>query len=75
MIALRTVDYHTGGEPFRIVVGGAPRLRGRTVLERRRWARDHVDDMRRLLVDGRPPMASLTIWAPKLCATTTSSDV
>ncbi|TAJ98968.1 MAG: proline racemase [Chloroflexota bacterium] len=48
---IRTVDYHTGGEPFRIVVEGVPELEGRTVLERRRWARDHVDDVRHLLVD------------------------
>lgn len=48
---IRTVDYHTGGEPFRIVVDGAPALEGRTVLERRRWARDHADHVRRLLVD------------------------
>jgi len=48
---VRTVDYHTGGEPFRIVVDGAPGLEGRTVLERRRWARDHVDAIRHLVVD------------------------
>jgi len=48
---VRTVDYHTGGEPFRIVVEGAPELEGRTVLERRRWAGDHVDAIRHLLVD------------------------
>jgi proline racemase len=48
---IRTVDYHTAGEPFRIVTGGAPELEGRTVLERRRWAHDHADDVRRLLVN------------------------
>jgi len=48
---IRTVDYHTAGEPFRIVIDGAPRLEGRTVLERRRWALTHADDVRRLLVD------------------------
>jgi proline racemase len=48
---IRTVDYHTGGEPFRIVTGGVPELEGRTVLERRRWAMDHLDDVRRLLVN------------------------
>jgi proline racemase len=37
--ALRTVDYHTGGEPFRIVVEGAPALPGATVRERRELAR------------------------------------
>jgi proline racemase len=48
---IRTVDFHTAGEPFRIVTGGVPELEGRSVLERRRWARDHLDDVRRLLVN------------------------
>ena len=48
---VRTVDYHTGGEPFRIVVEGAPALEGRTVLERRRWAIANLDGIRHLLVD------------------------
>ena len=47
---VETVDYHTGGEPFRIVVGGVPPLEGATILERRRFARDHLDRFRRLLV-------------------------
>ena len=48
---IRTVDYHTGGEPFRIVTGGVDELEGRTVLERRRWAMANLDDVRRLLVN------------------------
>ena len=48
---IRTVDYHTAGEPFRIVVEGAPRLEGGSVLARRRWALEHSDDVRRLLVN------------------------
>jgi len=44
------VDYHTGGEPFRIVTGGVPPLEGGTILERRRFARDRLDRFRRLLV-------------------------
>jgi proline racemase len=48
---IRTVDYHTGGEPFRIVTAGVPDLEGRTVIERRRWAKAHLDDVRRLLVN------------------------
>ena len=47
---ISTVDYHTGGEPFRIVTGGAPALEGRTILDRRRWAAAHADHLRRLLV-------------------------
>ena len=46
-----TVDYHTAGEPFRIVVGGVPPLEGRTALERRRWAAEHLDGVRRMLVN------------------------
>jgi proline racemase/trans-L-3-hydroxyproline dehydratase len=45
-----TVDYHTGGEPFRIVTGGVPPLEGRTILERRRFAQERLDHVRRLLV-------------------------
>jgi proline racemase len=48
---ITTIDYHTGGEPFRIVTGGVPAPEGRTVLERRRWALDHLDDVRHLLID------------------------
>jgi proline racemase len=44
-------DYHTAGEPFRIVTDGVPPLQGRTVLERRRWAAANLDDVRRLLVN------------------------
>ena len=32
---VRTTDYHTAGEPFRIVLDGAPALPGATVAERR----------------------------------------
>jgi len=49
--AISTVDYHTGGEPFRIVVGGIPELKGRTVLERRAWAGANLDNVRHLLID------------------------
>jgi proline racemase len=49
-VRVETVDYHTGGEPFRIVTAGAPPLEGSTILERRRFAREHADQVRRLLV-------------------------
>ena len=50
MDAIATVDYHTAGEPFRIVTGGVRPLRGRTILEKRRDALEHRDDVRRLLI-------------------------
>jgi proline racemase len=49
--AISTVDYHSGGEPFRIVVAGVPELEGRTVLERRAWAGATLDHVRHLLID------------------------
>jgi proline racemase/trans-L-3-hydroxyproline dehydratase len=50
-VKVSTVDYHAGGEPFRIVTGGAPALKGKTVLERRRWALENCDQVRKLLVN------------------------
>jgi proline racemase len=49
-LMVSTVDYHTAGEPFRIVSGGVPSLRGRTMLEKRRYALEYLDDIRQLLV-------------------------
>jgi proline racemase len=48
---IRTADYHTGGEPFRIVTGGVEPLAGRTILDKRRHALEHLDHVRRLLVN------------------------
>jgi proline racemase/trans-L-3-hydroxyproline dehydratase len=45
------VDYHTAGEPFRIVTGGVPPVRGRTMLDRRAYAAEHLDRYRQLLVN------------------------
>src|SRR5947207_1904538 len=49
-LMVTTVDYHTAGEPFRIVSGGVPALQGRTMMERRRYALEHLDAIRQLLV-------------------------
>lgn len=47
---LTTVDYHTAGEPFRIVTGGAPEPAGATVLDRRESAiHGELDAVRELL--------------------------
>lgn len=44
------IDSHTGGEPFRIVLDGIPDIPGETMLERRRWASENLDDLRRALM-------------------------
>jgi len=48
--AVDAVDYHTAGEPFRIVIGGVPPLEGASILEKRRFALERLDHVRRLLV-------------------------
>jgi len=47
---IEAVDYHTGGEPFRIVTGGVGELRGASILEKRRDALERLDRVRKLLV-------------------------
>jgi proline racemase len=50
-VEIRTTDYHTAGEPFRIVRDGVPDIPGATVRDRREYAQgcDEVDRVRRLL--------------------------
>jgi proline racemase len=48
--AVTAVDYHTAGEPFRIVTGGVPPLEGASILDKRRFAAERLDHVRRLLV-------------------------
>lgn len=47
---ITTVDAHTAGEPFRVVTGGYPDIPGATILERRRFAREHLDHLRTALM-------------------------
>src|SRR5512146_145098 len=48
--ALEVLDMHTGGEPVRIVRGGYPPVVGPTILDKRRYAREHLDHLRRFLM-------------------------
>lgn len=45
-----TIDAHTGGEPLRIITGGIPPLKGDTILEKRRYFREHLDHIRQVLM-------------------------
>ncbi|SKA10495.1 proline racemase [Enhydrobacter aerosaccus] len=47
---LSTVEMHTGGEPTRIIVDGWPRFEARTLLDKRREARERFDGLRRGLM-------------------------
>jgi proline racemase len=50
-LKVAAVDYHTAGEPFRIVTGGVEPIPGATILDKRRTAAEQLDDVRRLLVN------------------------
>lgn len=47
---LSVVESHTGGEPFRVVIDGLPDIPGDTVLERRTYARTHLDHLRKAMM-------------------------
>lgn len=49
-LKITTIDAHTGGEPFRVIVGGFPELQGETILERRRFAKVNYDNLRKALM-------------------------
>ena len=46
----QTIDAHTGGEPLRLIVDGWPEPRGKTILEKRRYATRKQDHLRRVLM-------------------------
>ncbi|MEN7549427.1 proline racemase family protein [Rapidithrix thailandica] len=47
---IQTIDMHTGGEPLRVIVSGFPELKGRSVLEYRRYIKEHYDYLRKALM-------------------------
>ena len=47
---LETIDLHAGGEPIRLIRSGYPQVPFAPILERRRWARDHADSARQMLM-------------------------
>jgi trans-L-3-hydroxyproline dehydratase len=49
-LRITTIDAHTGGEPFRVVLTGLPALAGTTILARRRYARETLDHLRTALM-------------------------
>ncbi len=49
-LRIKTIDMHTGGEPLRVIVDGFPELKGNTVLDRRRFCKEHHDHLRTALM-------------------------
>ncbi|NOX32119.1 MAG: proline racemase family protein [Deltaproteobacteria bacterium] len=47
---IKTIDAHTAGEPFRVITSGVPDPVGNTILEKRRYAKKHLDHFRKILM-------------------------
>jgi trans-L-3-hydroxyproline dehydratase len=47
---IHVIDAHTAGEPLRIITGGFPAIQGKTILEKRRFTRQHFDHLRTTLM-------------------------
>jgi trans-L-3-hydroxyproline dehydratase len=47
---INTVESHAAGEPLRVVTGGLDPIPGATILEKRRFARERLDGLRRGLM-------------------------
>ncbi len=47
---ITTIDAHAAGEPLRVILSGWPKLAGETILEKRRDALEHHDDLRSSLM-------------------------
>jgi proline racemase len=47
---IRVLDMHTGGEPVRVIQEGYPRIPGETILAKRRYVKENLDHLRKLLM-------------------------
>lgn len=64
---ISAVDSHTEGMPTRVVTGGVGPIPGDTMAERRRHAMEHLDGLRRFLVDeprGHSAMSGAILQPP-----------
>ncbi|MPZ28079.1 MAG: proline racemase, partial [Micromonosporaceae bacterium] len=64
---LQAVDSHTEGMPTRVVTGGVGTIPGDTMAARRAYAIDHLDPLRRLLMDeprGHAAMSGAILQPP-----------
>ena len=50
-VIIKTREMHTGGEPVRIVISGYPEIKGDTILDKRRYVKEHLDHLRRVLME------------------------
>jgi proline racemase len=72
-VRLTTIDTHTGGEPLRIVTSGLPEIKGRTVIEKRRYFMENFDPLRRGLL--REPRGHADMYGAILTPPSDDADL
>jgi len=66
---VRVIDAHAAGEPLRVIVGGFPEPAGESILDRRRYAQEHLDSLRTALMwepRGHADMYGAVVVPPSL---------
>jgi proline racemase len=53
-LTVQSIEMHTGGEPLRVLTDGLPEIKGKTILEKIRYFREHFDHIR-----------TGTMWEPR----------
>jgi proline racemase len=49
-LKIKTIDAHTAGEPLRIILEGLPEIKGKTILEKRKYMMENLDYLRTALM-------------------------
>ncbi len=49
-IRIKTIDAHTAGEPLRIILNGYPEIKGKTIIEKRKYLKENLDYLRTALM-------------------------
>src|SRR5262245_22802141 len=65
---INAVDVHAAGEPGRVLIGSHLHVKGATMAERLQYCREHLDDLRLLLLHeprGYPGLCAVLILPPE----------
>ena len=49
-LKIETIDAHAAGEPLRILLKGLPEIKGKTLLEKRKYIKENYDNLRKALM-------------------------
>jgi len=67
-LSVKTIDMHTGGEPLRVIIEGYPEIKGETIIEKRRYVKEKLDNLRKSLMwepRGHADMYGLLLLPPE----------